>query len=235
MAFFQESGRSREPILNAPPVVTWLIGALLTAHFLRYLASDTVNQDILLCLAFIPARVSGGLVGGISLGGVLALLAPFVTHIFLHGSIPHLIINCAWLLAFGPGVARRLGAPRFLSFFFLCGIVAALTHLVLYWGAAELMVGASGAVAGLMGAGMRILYGSRAIPFVPHPPLAPLSARPIVLFTVSWVGMNMLFAFTSLGLSDAPIAWAAHLGGYVIGLLGIAAFDPATKVPATPV
>ena len=229
MAFFQASGRSREPIFNAPPVVVWLIGAVVAAYLLRAAASDLVNERILFALAFIPAQFSSGLVGGISLGGLVSLLLPIPGHLFVHGSFSHVALNCLWLLAFGPGVARRLGPARFLAFFFLCGAAAALAHLVLYWGATELLIGASGAVAGLMAAGMRILYGSRTIPYVPYPPLAPIRAKPILFFAASWVGVNILFAFTSLGLSDAPIAWAAHLGGFIMGLVSIDAFDQHAK------
>ncbi len=233
MAFFQETRPQREPFLNAPSSVLWLIGVLVAVHMARTLAPTLLSEEILFHLSFLPARYAPGALAaaGLPPTNMLEMVGSFLSHIFLHGSFAHLAINCMWLLAFGPGVARRLGTPRFLAFFFFCGVVAASVHLAVNWGSPAIMLGASGAVAGLMGAGMRILYGSRHLPFIENPPLAPIGARPILFFTASWVAVNLLFGFTSLGLSDAPIAWAAHLGGYFSGLVTIGMFDRRTRQP----
>src|SRR5215831_18898639 len=155
MAFFQDSRPSRAPFLNAPPVVLWLIAAMLAFHAARVFAPGAWPDEVLLRYALIPQRYAQALSGG-GLGPreLFDLLAPFVGYLFLHGDFTHVGVNSLWLLAFGPVVARRLGTVKFLLFFLLCGFAAALTHMIVYWGDPMPVVGASGAVSGLMGAGM---------------------------------------------------------------------------------
>ena len=126
---------------------------------------------------------------------------------FLHGNYTHVGVNSLWLLAFGPIVAKRLGTTKFLLFFLFCGIASAALHLAVYFGAVEQVVGASGAVSGLMGAAIRIFYGRLLFrPVTPEgetPPLAPLLSRPIIGFTAVWLIANFVAGVTGLGLTDA--------------------------------
>jgi membrane associated rhomboid family serine protease len=224
MAFFQDNRPSREPFLNAPPTVLWLIALLLATHGLRVLLPGTWPDDIIENYAFIPARYSDWLAQGALAGRVLALAAPLVSYMFLHGDITHVGINSLWLLVFGPLVVRRLRTPKFLLFFFFCGIVAALVHLAVYWGSPMAVVGASGAVSGLMGAGMRILYGR--VYGAPNG-LAPVFSKPILGFSAVWIFANIVSGVLRIGVTDelALVAWVAHLGGYFAGLTTIGSFD----------
>lgn len=117
MAFLQ-SEPPREPFLHAPASVLWLIGALVLAHVARVAAPAALSDDLLTQYAFIPARY------GASFGtsGLFGLMAPFVSYMFLHADFVHLGVNCVWLLAFGPIVARRYGTMLFLLFFAVCGV-----------------------------------------------------------------------------------------------------------------
>ncbi|RBP16926.1 rhomboid family protein [Roseiarcus fermentans] len=170
-----------------------------------------------------------------------------VTYAFLHGAWSHVLLNTIWLVAFGPPVARRFGASGFLVFMGVTAIAAALAH----WALAPMdfmpLIGASGADSGLMGAATRFM-------FQPGAPLGPaadsrldiatipagslrsmvVESRPRV-FLVIWFGTNLLFgAFArTLGLSDMPVAWIAHVGGFVAGLLIFPLFDrPAARAGA---
>jgi len=233
MAFFQDMRPSREPFLNAPAAIFWLIGALVAAHVGRVMAPSPWPEVLLSEFAFIPARYSEAALAasGIPAPGLAGQAVPFISYMFVHGDYTHLGINSLWLLAFGPIVAKRLKTGKFLLFFVFCGIVSAAAHLAVYFGAFEPVVGASGAVAGLMGAGIRIFYGRlyfrRDVPAGETPPLAPLFSRPIMVFTAVWLIANFIAGVTGLGLTDATtsIAWVAHLGGYFAGLLAIALFD----------
>ena len=233
MAFFQDQRPSREPFLNAPAIIFWLIGALVLAHVARVNAPAPWPDYLLFEFAFIPARYSEAVLAtsGIPAPGLAGQIIPFISYMFLHGDYVHLSVNSIWLLAFGPIVAKRLKTARFLLFFLLCGIAAALTHLLVYFGAVEQVVGASGAVSGLMGAAIRIFYGrmmyGRQIPEGETPPLAPVFSRPILLFTLVWLIANFVAGVTGLGLSDttASVAWVAHVGGYFTGLFAITVFD----------
>src|SRR5258708_39429814 len=117
MAFLQSAPR-REPFLTAPKSVLALIAALATAHVARVVAPAQLSERILIDYAFIPARY---LPNASDPGNLLERAAPFVTHMFLHANFTHLIINCLWLLAFGPVVSRRFGPALFLLLFALCG------------------------------------------------------------------------------------------------------------------
>ena len=215
MAFFQSDRPTKEPLLNAPSSVLWLIAGILGTHILRAALSDPIADNIIVDFAFIPARPNDVLT--------------YVSYLFLHGGYLHAIINSLWLLAFGPPVAWRLGSVRFFLFYFLCGIAAALAHLVSDWGSTVPVVGASGAISGLMGGAIRILYsGGPTYPEGEAPSLAPISSRPVLFFASVWLGVNVVAGVTGLGLTEEGelIAWVAHMGGFFAGLLGIGLIDP---------
>ena len=212
MAFLQ-SAPPREPFLHAPPVVLWLIGLLVAVYAGLALAPPSVADSLTLRFAFIPARYAEG-------GSFFALTIPFLSHMLLHGSVFHLVLNSVWLLAFGPIVARRYGTVPFLIFFALCGIAGAATHLAFNWGSHDAVIGASGGISGLMAAGIRMLRWPNT---PPGQRLAPLFSRPVLLFTGIWLATNLLFGMTGFGTDGElqQIAWLAHLGGYFCGLFGI--------------
>jgi membrane associated rhomboid family serine protease len=229
MAFVQDNRDARAPFLNAPAVVLWLIALLLATHALRVFLPDNLPDAILENYAFVPARFAAAVARGVSVGALVRLLLSFITYIFLHGDFTHVGINSLWLLVFGPIVARRLGPARFVFFFLFCGVAAALVHLAVYWGSATAVVGASGGISGLMGAGMRILYGRL---FGDPKGLAPIFSKPILAFSAVWMVANVVGGVLRLGVTDdfTLIAWVAHLGGYFAGLIMIASFDRSIRM-----
>ena len=128
--------------------------------------------------------------------------------------------------ALGNG-ARRFGALLFLVFFVVCGALGAATHLAFNWGSPIPVIGASGAISGLMAAAIRMLPQMAPWAVPGEAPLAPILSRSIVTFTLVWVGVNLLAGVTGLGLGGAGglIAWQAHLGGFAAGLLLCRPFD----------
>ena len=212
MAFLQ-SQPPREPFLHAPAAVLWLIAALILAQVARTMVPASLSEEILVQYSFVPARYAQGA----DVLGAFALAIPFVSHMFLHADFVHLGVNCLWLLAFGPIVARRYGTALFLVFFIICGAAGAATYLAFNWGSPDGVIGASGAVSGLMGAAIRMYPwpGSRL-----GRPMAPILSRPVLLFSGVWFVANLLFGLTGLGTVGEihQIAWQAHVGGYVVGL-----------------
>ena len=158
--------------------------------------------------------------------GVLDQALPLVSYIFLHGDITHLVMNCLWLLAFGPIVARRFGPVVFLLFFLVCGVAAAGSYLALNWRSPVPVIGASGAISGLMAAAIRLLRVTVRSWDV-QPGLAPIFSRPVLVFSLLWVAVNLAFGLTGLtiGGETGQLAWQAHLGGYFAGLLLVGPFD----------
>lgn len=146
-----------------------------------------------------------------------------VTHLFLHGGWLHFGFNAVYALAFASPVARFFGinlrgALVFFAFYMVCGVLAGFgfiaDHLQSHVGA----VGASGAIAGLMGASSRLMDGSGR--------LAPILSRNVYSVGGSWVAINLFIAFTGFapGTNGAVVAWEAHLAGFGAGVLLIGLF-----------
>jgi membrane associated rhomboid family serine protease len=231
-----------EPIFNVPGVVSLTLLALAGIHAVReWVLTPDVDNELLWLFAFIPARYESSILGhGVFPGGLAADAWTFVTYALLHGSWPHLIVNAVWLLAFGTPVARRFGATRFLLFFAVTAAGGALAHLAFYAGMRVPMIGASAAISGFMAAAIRFAF-QRGGPLrlignnqddayrVPALPLRAVLRDPRVLvFLVVWFGLNLLFGLGSIGLDggEQSIAWQAHIGGLLAGLIGFTAFDP---------
>ena len=231
-----------EPIFNVPSVVTATIAVLCIVHIaIEYLLPSDLAARLFWSLAFVPARYnSTPLPYGGYYGGLGAAIWTFVTYAFLHGSWMHLGFNAVWLLAFGTPVARRFGAVRFLMFFAVTAAGGALAHLAVYSGARVPMVGASAAISGFMAAAIRFAF-QRGGPLrltgnnpndaylVPALPLLAVLRNPrVLIFLGVWFGLNILFGVGSIGLdgSEQAVAWQAHIGGFLAGLIGFAAFDP---------
>ncbi|MFZ0850609.1 MAG: rhomboid family intramembrane serine protease, partial [Hyphomicrobiaceae bacterium] len=131
-----------EPIFNVPGVVLVLLGLCCVVHVLRWLLPGDEDAWLTAALAFIPMRLVSGVAMQLP-GGETATVTSFVTHLFVHGDTTHLLVNMAWLLAFGSPVARRTDAVRFLAFFFVCGIAGTLFYIVVNGRVLTLVVGAS--------------------------------------------------------------------------------------------
>lgn len=230
----------QEPFVNAPYVVLGLLAAFALVHVARAFLSDLDDAYLVLALGFIPARYGGS---PFELpGGDLSGITSFFTHMFVHGDLFHLLVNSAWLLAFGTPLARRIGTLRFLAFSTLCGVAGALTFLALNPGLLAPMVGASGAVSGMLGGLLRFLFnamdrgGAGLIPEgareVPRMDLGEMLRDRRVLFTVAlWVLLNFIFSIGFGGLAEQGVAWEAHLGGFFAGLITFGAFDRAAPTP----
>lgn len=223
--------RRREPVFNIPAVVIVLIALCAALHLIRlYLLTEEQDFALLLRTAFFPVRYSAAF--DVDL---YALTSP-ATYAFLHGGFAHLIINMIWLAAFGSPLANRFGALRFLLFWLFTALAAAGLHYMVYPLEQAPLVGASGAVSGMMGAAAR--YGFRTDrmagkPIFSGPRLSVARAlvlRNVVIFLAVWMAVNLV---SGLGLltpgMENPIAWEAHIGGFVAGFLCVALFDPAPR------
>jgi membrane associated rhomboid family serine protease len=177
-----------------------------------------------------------------------------LTYALLHGSWLHVGMNCLWLAAFGAAVARRFGTGRFLLFCAVTALAGAAMHYVTHRTDLIPMIGASAVVSGAMGAAIRFVFQPGAplgesLGFAsrtneprayrqPALPLREIATNSAAMsFLVFWFLANFLFGTVSLpvGAEDAAIAWEAHIGGFLVGLLGFRFFDPApSKVKTGP-
>jgi membrane associated rhomboid family serine protease len=229
MAFLQPPA-SQQPAVNIPWPVALLLVAFVAVHVLRTVLLPGLSDVILARYAFNPALYSQAFLSANNLdpGSLWDQSIPFLSYIFLHGDWTHLAINSLWMLAFGPVVARRFGALRFFLFFFVCGIAAAAVQMLCTWGQFAPIIGASGAISGLMAAGIRMLPLQGPLHERLGTPLLPLLSRQVLLFSSIWAITNVaagLTGFAGVGSEIRLIAWQAHLGGYAAGLLLCDLFD----------
>lgn len=227
MAFLQETP---QPFFRVPVVVPLLIALLAGIELSREFIWEAATNHIYGMYGFIPARYSTAFLAAhhVNAGSLFERAAPFVTYIFLHGSFAHMAANCIWLLAFGPLVARRYGGALFLVYFLLCGIAGACFYLAWDWGSPAAVVGASASVAGMMGAAFRIM-GPRPLEQAIVP--ASLLSRRILSWSAVWLGVNFIAGVLGLGAGPGVqlIAWQAHIGGYLAGLLLVDPFEWLTR------
>lgn len=235
---------SRERALNIPPVLIGLFAVLVGIHLIRALLPPDLDASVLWTFGFVPARYESSLAGVVLFsGGAGAKVWSFLTYAFLHADLNHLVFNALWLLPFGSAVARRLGALRFLAFFAVTAIVGAAAHLATHPHEPIPMIGASAAISGAMAASIRFAFSSggfaafRRRPEEEPEPLEPLwhalRKPPVIAFLVLWFGVNIVFGMGALSIDGRAqsIAWQAHIGGFLAGLLLFALFDPAPKRP----
>ena len=199
--------RPAEPLINAPLPVVIVVASILGGYLLQTLAPD--HSAVMRTLGLVPADVAQG------------RLWPLLTVMIVHGGWSHAGLNALGALAFGTPVARRFGgtdALRFLAFYLLCGLIASLGYVGLHWGQRVVLVGASGAISGLMGAASRLIDRRDA--------LAPFLSRTVLAMAAAWLVINLLIAmrWIDIGAGQAPVAWEAHLAGYAAGLLLIGPF-----------
>jgi membrane associated rhomboid family serine protease len=195
--------------LSAPVASRSLLGACTAAYLLTFWGP--VGSDwIIVGFGLIPAVVFGteGLPDGLPF--VPAFLT-LMTSIFLHGSLLHLLGNMLFLWVFGDNVEDAMGHARFLLFFLLCGMAASLTHALVDPESVRPLIGASGAVSGVVAAYL-ILYPRVRVwgLFLKGIPLR-VPAYGAIGF---WIALQVISAFFG---GDEEVGWFAHLGGFVAG------------------
>jgi membrane associated rhomboid family serine protease len=231
----------REPLLMLPPALTGYILLLAFIH-LRVLLPSDLDDWTVYAFGFIPKRYDSTLLVAPFPGGEGAKFWTFVTYSLLHANLSHIGFNVLWLLPFGSALARRFGAVRFFVFMAVTAAAGALAHLVSHEHELAPMIGASASVSGTMAAAIRFAFAqggflsgrgdADAAAKVPAQSLwRALRDRRVVAFLVAWFGVNIIFGVGSIaiGMEDVSVAWQAHIGGFLAGLLLFSLFDPVPR------
>jgi membrane associated rhomboid family serine protease len=145
---------------------------------------------------------------------------PFFTSMFLHGGWLHLIGNMLYLYIFGDNVEDRMGHFRYIVFYLISGLVAAFAQVITNIDSTIPMVGASGAISGVLGAYILFFPGSRIVTLVPVFFFIQIVEVPAVLFLLFWFILQFFSGVASLAVTPkgGGVAFWAHVGGFVAGL-----------------
>jgi membrane associated rhomboid family serine protease len=154
-------------------------------------------------------------------------LLPLFTSMFLHGGWMHLIGNMLYLWVFGRNIEDLIGGGRFLVLYLLCGLVAAVVHVIFNPYSRMPTIGASGAIAGVMGAYLIKFPRARIITLVPIFFFFTTVELPAAVLLLFWFAIQFFSGFGTLGENDysgGGTAWFAHIGGFIAGMLLIRLF-----------
>jgi membrane associated rhomboid family serine protease len=205
--------RHENPSLTVPVVTRSLI-ALNLAAFLYELALGRDLGGLFAAYSLIPLRLTLALQGNESIAGPALTL---VTSMFLHGGWMHLIGNLWYLWIFGDNVEDRLGHLPFLLFYLASGIAAGLLHSLIAYESRLPTVGASGAIAGVLGGYVAAFPRARVVTLLPLFPFFQVVALPALLVLGLWFLFQFLSAALTPGGSSTGVAWWAHIGGFAFG------------------
>ena len=198
------------------PVVTWTLIALNIVAFLWDLSLGRQLQGALYDIAFIPRRFW---IPGYWYADTVMTFA----SMFLHGGFMHIGSNMLYLYIFGDNIEDRLGHTRYLIFYLLCGLVATWAHAFFNPLSTVPAIGASGAIAGVLGGYLILFPHARVTTLIPIIFIITVRELPAVLILGLWFVLQLFSGVGSLGVQDAQdmggVAYFAHIGGFVAGML----------------
>jgi membrane associated rhomboid family serine protease len=203
-----------------PPTVTWTLIAANCVIFLFQISLSPAEQEwFLVNFALIPARYFAPEAFGLPEPTLFDYL-PFASNMFLHGGWLHLILNMWTLWLFGPVIEDRFGPGRYLMFYLVCGIAASAAHAMFNPISVVPALGASGAIAGVMGAFLRLFPFARVIVLVPVLFLPLFFELHAVIYVGFWFLVQIFqgtFELFMRSTDGGGVAWWAHIGGFVVG------------------
>lgn len=197
---------------NRKPIITVLILAVNVMVFLYELSSGEGLREFVYSYGFVPQSL-------FLPAGLFLKLKPLFTSIFLHGGWTHLIGNMLFLWIFADNVEDRLGHFNFLVFYIGCGVIASLVHLIMNTHSNIPTVGASGAIAGVLGAYMVMFPNARILTVIPFFIFLHIAEVPAFIFLGIWFIYQFFLGIGSIGSSiGGGIAFWAHIGGFIAGI-----------------
>ncbi|MCE5312692.1 MAG: rhomboid family intramembrane serine protease [Nitrospiraceae bacterium] len=198
------------------PFVTIGLIAINCAVFIWQMLSPLGMQQIVMSYGAIPANIIS-----FTSNQPISPAATVFTAMFMHGGIFHIAGNMLYLWIFGNNIEDALGHFRFLLFYLFSGVVAAYSHALASTGSTIPMIGASGAVSGVLGAYLLLYPAARVHTLIFLGFFIQVIRVPAVIVLVFWIGIQILNGFISFGPAKGGVAWFAHIGGFAAGLITI--------------
>lgn len=210
--------RDENPSRTIPIVNIFLILANVSVFVYQYFLAPGGPVQLTLRLGFIPFEVTN--VVDLSPKNLVPVPLTIFTAMFLHGGWLHLVGNMLYLWIFGDNVEDILGHFKYLFFYFMCGLMASLTHGFLNLSSQVPTIGASGAIAGVLGAYMFLFPKARIRTLIVLFVFIHVINIPAVYLLAYWILIQVLSGITEFGSqAQGGIAWFAHVGGFVAGFI----------------
>jgi membrane associated rhomboid family serine protease len=220
--------RDLNPTRTTPFVTLFIIAANVAIFIYQVMLPQGPEQQFVLHYGMVPDRLSLELG---STGAPLLGMAPVLTSMFLHGGFMHILGNMWFLWVFGDNIEDRLGHFRFVWFYLLCGVGAALAHFLTDPRSTIPVIGASGAISGVLGAYLVLFPGQRVITLIPLIVIMTTVRLPAVIILGYWFVLQFVNGLGALAGPQGPgVAWWAHIGGFVLGMVLVKAFEPRQQV-----
>jgi membrane associated rhomboid family serine protease len=230
MSRLPPSKPATQPLFNVPAIVLGVIAVLVTVHVALWTLGPSWDASITKAFAFIPVRLGGGDPIPYPQG---AQIWSFLSYALLHADVYHLGSNSIWLLIFSTPVARRLGTWRYLLLLTGSAVAGAAAMLATHWGEFIVIVGASASVSGVLAAAIPVIFAAGfrmgAAHLVDYDRLVVLRPSQLVknrnalsfagLFLAVTLFTGATMATQTAFLQERNIAWEAHLGGFIAGLV----------------
>ena len=215
--------KDKNPTQRVPVVNIELIVANIAVFLYEVSLGPRIGQ-FFLTFGVVPSDIVESFTSGrFRIGAV----SPFFTSMFLHGGWLHLAGNMLYLWVFGDNVEDKLGHGRYLVFYLVCGLAASLLHVFIAPSSSMPTVGASGAISGILGAYLLMFPRARVVTVIPIFFFLQVAELPALVVLGFWFVMQFFSGLISLGYETGGmggVAWWAHVGGFVAGLILILPF-----------
>lgn len=215
--------RDSNPSFNTP-VANYLLIAINLFVFLLEISSPSGKAEFIYQWGLVPAKYTNPTIGYYYSDHVK--IFNFLSFMFLHGGWLHLIGNMWSLYIFGDNIEDKLGTPKYVVFYILCGFISGFTHFLFNLGDNVPVIGASGAIAGVMGAYFVLFPGAKILTVIPIIIIPWFIEIPAFIFLGIWFLIQL---YNAAGASAGGIAWWAHVSGFAAGALMLGLF---TKLPS---
>ena len=206
--------RDTIPTRTFPGVTIALIAANVLVFLFQVSLGPQAGGALVAAFGAVPAQITGAAPHA---APVLSPPLTILTSMFLHGGFAHLLGNMVFLWIFGNNVEDATGHVRFVFFYLACGVAAALSHVAAQPGSTVPMVGASGAISGVLGAYFLLFPHARIVTLVFLGFFAQTVQIPAFFFLGFWFLMQFLSGAVSFGTQGGGVAWFAHIGGFLAG------------------
>lgn len=209
------------------PFVTILLIVANVAVFLYEVSLGPHISAFIAAWGMVPYELTHGvdLVGPVAGGrithseGPSLIFATMISSMFIHGGFLHILGNMLYLWIFGNNIEDLLGPAKFLLFYIACGLIAGLAHIITQPNSAIPTVGASGAVAGVLGAYLIAYPRARVLTLVFIIIFFRVMVLPAGFLLIFWFIIQIFSGVGSLGASGGGVAWFAHIGGFIAGIV----------------